>query len=102
MSNALLRRGYIHRWKKCDVPQDHRIDYWFCEFAKDAAYWDTKEAAQHACDIFNVGIEIPSAHGGIYACRNFEVEKVSAIYFVEFCEAPFVVTNTSGTSARSQ
>jgi hypothetical protein len=101
MSDNLMRRGYIHRWEKRDASESYRTDYWFCEFAKDGAYWDTREAAQHACDIFNLGIEIRSAHGGIHVCRNFEVEEVSAIHFVVFCEAPFVVTNTSGTSTEN-
>ena len=98
MNDALLRRGYIHRWKKRDAPENYRTDYWFCEFAKDASYWDTKESAQHACDIFNMGIEIPSANGGVHVCRNFEVEEVSAVHFVVFCEAPFVVRETQGQS----
>ena len=102
MNDGLIRRGYVHRWKKRDAPLGSRTDYWFCEFAKDAAYWDTREAVQHACDIFNLGIEIPSAQGGIHVCRNFEVEEVSATHFVVFCEAPFVVTNGSGKSVESQ
>ena len=96
MNEVLNRRGYIHGWEKSAEPNSNRTDYRFCEFAKDAAYWDTRESAQHACDIFNMGIEIPSALGGIHVCRDFQVEEVSAIHYVVFCEAPFIVKEARG------
>jgi hypothetical protein len=72
----------------------------FCEFAKDAAHWDTHESAQNDCDFFNRGIEIIVPPAGIYVCRNFTVEEFAPNQYVISCEAPFVVRESQGQSVR--
>lgn len=75
-----------------DDPNKNLIDYWFCEYAKDAAYWVTRELADINVMRFNRGITIPSLFGGSYTIFDFQVEEFAADQFVIFAEAPFIVT----------
>ncbi|MHB1937481.1 MAG: hypothetical protein ACYCOR_12965 [Acidobacteriaceae bacterium] len=59
-----MMKGYINRWKSSEDPDENLIDYWFCEYAKDAAYWATRELAEIDAMHFNRGITIPSSFGG--------------------------------------
>jgi hypothetical protein len=92
----VIRKGYINRYKSRE-PNHEIVGYWFCDFAKDAAHWDTQESAAFALSLFNRGIEIPSCDGGIYSCRDFKVEEFATDQFVIYCEAPFTYTE-HGTS----
>jgi hypothetical protein len=89
----MIRKGYIRKWEK---PKDPDSDLsgttYFCEFAKDAAYWDNREIAESDCRIFNHGITIPSAEGGSFLIQNFDIEEFQPGIFVIFCHAPFQYT----------
>lgn len=82
-----MQRGYIRQWEPDAPPNDNRSIYTFCELAKDAAYWPLRELAEAECQFLNRGVTIPP--GGIFVCRNFQVEEESEGHFVIFGEAPF-------------
>ena len=84
----MIRKGYINRWESRAYSENQMMDYWFCEFAKDAAYWNSREEAEMDVALYNRGISIPSAQGGIYTIRDFQVEEHSPGVFLIFCEAP--------------
>jgi hypothetical protein len=100
ISDIPMRKGYVRKWERREDPKDNRIDYWFCELAKDAAVWDTREKAQNDCAIFNLGIEIIVPPASVYVCRDFKVEEFEPNQYVIFCEAPFVVRESQGQSVR--
>lgn len=85
-------KGYINRWKSREDPNENLIDYWFCEYAKDAAHWATRELAEIDTMHFNRGITIPSSLGGNYTIFDFQVEEYAPDHFVIFANAPFIVT----------
>lgn len=92
-------KGYINRWKSREDPNENLIDYWFCEYAKDAAYWATRELAEIDAMHFNRGITIPSLLGGNYMIFDFQVEEFAADHFVIFANAPFIVTERGTRNA---
>jgi hypothetical protein len=87
-----MTKGYINRWESRKDPNENSIDYWFCEYAKDAAYWPTRELAEIDAMHFNRGITIPSALGGSHTIFDFQVEEFATDHFVIFAIAPFIVT----------
>ncbi|MGA9568396.1 MAG: hypothetical protein WBS19_22940 [Candidatus Korobacteraceae bacterium] len=100
MTDIPMRKGYVRRWKRRDDPKGNRIDYWFCESAKDAAHWDTRESAQQDCDFFGLGIEIIVPPASTYFCQDFTVEEFAPDQFVIFCEAPFVTHEAQGQGVK--
>jgi hypothetical protein len=94
-----MMKGYINRWKSREDPNENLIDYWFCEYAKDAAYWATRELAEIDAMHFNRGITIPSLTGGNYMIFDFQVEEFAPDHFVIFANAPFIVTERGTRNA---
>jgi hypothetical protein len=94
--DPLNRKAYIRGWERKPAPEDHEISYWFCEFAKDAATWESSIRAEQARSILNIGVNIPSVQGGIHSLRNFAVELLDD-KFVIYCSGPFIYTER-GTS----
>ena len=94
-----MKKGYISRWEPRKDSSEHLIDYWFCECAKDAAYWPTHELAEIDAMHFNARITIPSSLGGSYTIFDFQVEEFATDHFVVFANAPFIVTECGTTSA---
>ncbi len=86
--DPLNRKAYLHRWER--DKDDRNITYWFCEFAKDAAHWDTLRSAKNARDILNLGVNIPSVQGGTHTLRNFEIEEFDTDYYVIYCHGPHI------------
>ena len=95
--DPLDRKAYIRGWERKAPPADEEISYWFCEFAKDAATWETALSAEQARSILNIGVTIPSLQGGIHSLRNFAVE-VFANKFVISCSGPFIYTACGSSS----
>ena len=96
--NPLNRKAYLHRWER--DKEDRNITYWFCEFAKGAAHWDTLPSAENARDILNIGVNIQSFEGGQHTLRNFEVEELAQDHYVIFCQGPFIYqARGSGSNA---
>lgn len=90
MVDPIHRKAYLHDWKRRDDGRHPGMDYGFCEFAKDAAYWPMRELAQLDCDhVFNGKITIPSLTGAIHVLDNFAVEEFGD-RFVVFCSGPFI------------
>jgi|ERR1039458_8472850 hypothetical protein len=87
--DPLNRKAYIRGWERKEPPDDHEISYWFCEFAKDAATWESIGLAESARSILNIGVIIPSVQGGNHSLRNFVVEE-SGGKFVISCGGPFI------------
>jgi hypothetical protein len=83
------RKAYVWKWERRETPGGHTTDYWFCEFAKDAAYWESCESAENAVSMLNIGVRIPSIHGGIHSLRNFTLEPFED-KFVIYCSGPFI------------
>jgi hypothetical protein len=94
MADVPLQKGYINRWKPRNDPRGNRVDYWFCEFAKNAAYWDTEDSAQRDCSLFQ-GMEFITPFG-TYICRDFHVEQFGPNQYVVWCEAPFAGSEAQG------
>lgn len=86
--DPLNRQAYLHRWER--DTDGRNITYWFCEFAKDAAHWDTLRSAENARDILNIGVNIPSLQGGTHTLRNFEIEELFQSHYVMCCHGPFI------------
>ncbi|MGO9435253.1 MAG: hypothetical protein ACLP00_13305 [Terracidiphilus sp.] len=80
------RKAYLHRWERDE--EDRNITYWFCEFAKDAAHWDSLRSAENARDILNIGVTIASVQGGTHTLRNFEIEEFAPNHYVIHCHGP--------------
>jgi hypothetical protein len=78
MYDPSVRKAYVHRPVAKEEQEGDRKQYRFCEFAKDAWHWTTNESAERARGVFNMGIEIPSAKGGIYTIKDFNVEELVA------------------------
>jgi hypothetical protein len=84
-----VRKGYIRRsWQA--KPTDNHDTIEFCEFAKDAAHFETRARVENAHFLLSRGVTIPSAWGGDYVCHEFTVEQVPSGEFVIYCEAPFI------------
>jgi hypothetical protein len=93
-----MYKAYVWRWKNREQPDDFKIDYWFTPDPESAAYWGTKEEAEADCTIFDRHrIELDSAEGGAYVCRDFRSEELRPGRFVIFCEIP-LIRQTSGHS----
>ena len=75
--DPLDRKAYLWKWGPRETPEGPTTDYWFCEFAKDAAYWESRQLAENAVSILNIGVRIPSIQGGIHSLRNFAIEEFS-------------------------
>jgi hypothetical protein len=86
--DPLNRKANIRRWER--DKDGENITYWFCEFAKDAARWETMVAAQNARSVLNIGVTIPSCQGGTHGIRNFDVEEFPPDHYVIFCHGPFI------------
>ena len=82
--DQLNRKAYIRGWERKAPPEEEEISCWFCEFAKDAATWETALLAGQARSILNIGVTIPSLQVGMHSLRNFAVEAF-ANKFVIFC-----------------
>ena len=66
-------------------------DFYFTPDIEQAYSAATQKEADFDCDTYNSkGVEIDSADGGTYVCRNFRSEERRAHEFVVFCEAPFI------------
>jgi len=85
-------KGYIVRWKSRKEDDHRTIDYWFSESFENAAAWFTQELAEIDVLHFNQGITIPSALGGSYVLREFQIEEYEPGKFVVWCEGPFIVS----------
>lgn len=97
-----MTKGYINRWKPRKDPDENLIDYWFCEYAKDAAYWPTQELTEIDAMHFNRGITIPSSLGGSYTIVDFHVEEFSPDHFVIFAHSPFIVSEPGASNVKHQ
>ena len=96
--DPLNRKAYLHRWERDE--EDRNISYWFCEFAKDAAHWESLRSAENARDILNIGVSIPSFEGGQYTLRNFEIEEFAPNHYVLCCYGPHIYqARGSGSNA---
>ena len=82
------RKAYLHRWERDE--EGRNITYWFCEFDKDAAYWDTLRSAENARDILNIWVNISSVQGGTHTLRNFEIEEFAVNHYVIYCHGPHI------------
>ena len=101
ISDPPNRKAFIHRWERNGDDRD--ITYWFCEYPKDAAFWETKPSAEWARDILNIGVTIPSIQGGPHTLRNFTVEEFNATRWVISCRGPFIYSERgSSTQSPSQ
>jgi hypothetical protein len=96
MDTSDFSKGYITVWKRREDPGERDVaDYGFDSRPDKAYRWDTKEAAESDCWLFNrFAIEIDSAQGGTHVCKGFEVEKLESGGFAVFCEAPFIRQST--------
>lgn len=98
LTEPLNRKAYLHRWERDE--EDRNITYWFCEFAKDAAHWDTLHSAENARDILNIGVTIDSVRGGKHTLRNFEIEEFAPARYVIHCHGPHIYrARGSGSNA---
>ena len=98
--DPLNRKAYLHRWERDE--DGRNITYWFCEFAKDAAHWETAVAAENARSILNIGVNIQSFQGGQHTLRNFDLEEFAPDHYVIFCSGPFIYqARGSGDSANA-
>lgn len=86
--DPLNRKAYLHRWERDE--DDRNITYWFCEFAKDAAHWDTLRSVENARDILNIGVNIASVQGSTHTLRNFEIEEFALNQYVICCHGPHI------------
>jgi hypothetical protein len=92
----VVRKGYIGKFTRHPEPEDHLVDYDFCETAASAVYWPVRELAESNCALANRGVKIPASNGLPYVIRNFEVEELAPGKFVIFCNAPFEMTGMKG------
>lgn len=95
--DPLDRKAYIRGWERKAPPAEEEIIYGFCEFAKDAATWETALSAEQARSILNIGVTIPTLQGGIHSLRNFAVEMFTN-KFVISCSGPFIYTACGSSS----
>ena len=95
--DALNRKAYLWRWERRQTPEDPTTDFWFCELGKDAAYWDTRESAEEATSILNIGVRIQSVQGGTHSLRNFTAEEFSD-KFVIYCSGPFIYSERGSSN----
>jgi hypothetical protein len=95
--DPLDRKAYIRGWERKAPPEEKEINYWFCEFAKDAAIWETALQAEQARSILNIGVATPSHQGGIRSPRNFSVEAF-ANKFVISGSGPFIYTGRGSSN----
>ena len=96
-------KGYIRGWKEKQDPdlETHKfgreMDVFFDHRPNEAAWWKTREDAERDKHIFeNWRIAIPSSEGGVYICKNFEVEEAGPSRFVIYCIAPFLPPKPEG------
>jgi hypothetical protein len=96
VSDPIVIKGYIQGPVPKEMQEDERQQISFCQSAQDAASWTSRESAEINQHYLNrVGIEIPSATGGVHIIRDFEVEEVAPDQFIIFAHAPFIVRDGS-------
>lgn len=67
-----------------------RRDYIFVESLREARHWDSRESAQHDCDIFEASqIELRLLNDSRYFCSGFTVEELTPNDYVVSVVAPF-------------
>lgn len=87
--DPLKRKAYVSKHEKAEYPEN-RTKYWFCELPTNAAHWESRAAAENARSILNMGVNVPSAFGGTYECRDFTIEEIAEDKFLIFCTGPFI------------
>ncbi len=84
--DPLDRKAYLNR---CERDGKYgNVNYWFCRFVKDAASWNSLRSAEHARDILNEGVDVPSVQGSVCTLRNFEFEMLAPDHYAIYCHVP--------------
>ena len=82
-------KAYIFRTEP-NRTEKNKTDFLFTPDADKAGYYATKHEADVECTILNrLSVEIASASGERYSCRQFQVEERSVDQWIIFCEVPF-------------
>lgn len=87
-----MTKAYLNKWTHRKKPgEEHKSDFLFDHRRENAAYWETKEAAEIECGILNgMNVKIDSPDGAQHqVCRDFEVEERAPHEFVVFCMLPW-------------
>lgn len=82
-----MSKGYVRSARPAD---SYNREYIFATVLKESWHFDTRESAQHQCDIFEVSnIELQLTDGSIHSCSGFKVEEIAPNDYVISIEAPF-------------
>src|SRR5258708_3131502 len=77
------------------------IDVDFDSMKEAACHWSTKEEAENEAGMLEYhDIAITKAEGQRHVCKGYQVEQRAPGEFIIWCDAPFTLTRTGGTSAK--